>query len=94
VILCLVDGDPVSLEALTFASRLGDVEALVFDDTDVDGYVTHARRVVHDRLDEYAPEAWARRAPTADTRSSRTSRLGWAFRSRRTSSRPPSTATR
>jgi electron transfer flavoprotein alpha subunit len=59
VILCLVDGDPVSLEALTFASRLGDVEALVFDDTDVDGYVAHARRVVHDRLDEYAPEAWA-----------------------------------
>ena len=58
-IVCLVDGDPVSLEALTFASRLGDVEALVFDGADVDGYVTRARRVVHDRLDEYAPEAWA-----------------------------------
>src|SRR5207302_4070561 len=29
VILCLVDDDPASLEALTFASRLGDVEALV-----------------------------------------------------------------
>lgn len=57
--LCLVDSDPVSLEALTFASRLGDVEALVFGDADVDGYVAHARRVVHERLDEYAPEAWA-----------------------------------
>jgi electron transfer flavoprotein alpha subunit len=59
VILCLVDDDPVSLEAITFASRLGDVEALVFDDTDVEGYVASARRVVHDRLDEYAPDAWA-----------------------------------
>jgi electron transfer flavoprotein alpha subunit len=58
VILCLVDDDPVSLEALTFASRLGDVEALVFDDTEVEGYAAHTRRVVHDRLDEYAPEAW------------------------------------
>ena len=57
--LCLVDDDPVSLEALTFASRLGDVEAVVFGDVDVDGYVRHARRVVHERLDEYAPEAWA-----------------------------------
>lgn len=57
--LCLVDHDPVSLEALTFASRLGDVEALVFGDADIDGYVARARRVVHDRLDEYAPEAWA-----------------------------------
>ena len=59
MILCLVDQDPVSLEALTFASRLGDAEALVFGDADVDGYVARARRVVHDRLDEYAPEAWA-----------------------------------
>jgi electron transfer flavoprotein alpha subunit len=59
VILCLVDDDPVSLEALTFASRLGDVEALTFGEADVDGYVTRARRVVHERLDEYAPEAWA-----------------------------------
>jgi electron transfer flavoprotein alpha subunit len=57
--VCLVDDDPVSLEALTFASRLGDVEAIVFGDVEVDGYVAHARRVVHDRLDEYAPEAWA-----------------------------------
>ncbi len=57
--LCLVDDDPASLEALTFASRLGDVEAIVFSDVEVDGYVAHARRVVHDRLDEYAPEAWA-----------------------------------
>jgi electron transfer flavoprotein alpha subunit len=57
--LCMVDDDPVSLEALTFASRLGDVEAVVFGEADVGGYVAHARRVVHDRLDEYAPEAWA-----------------------------------
>ena len=59
MILCLVEEDPVSLEALTFASRLGDVEALIFGELDVDGYVARARRVVHDRLDEYAPEAWA-----------------------------------
>jgi electron transfer flavoprotein alpha subunit len=59
VILCIVDDDPVSLEALTFASRLGDVEALLFGDVDVGGYVARARRVVHERLDEYAPEAWA-----------------------------------
>ena len=58
-IVCLVDDDPVSLEALTFAARLGDVEAVVFGPIDVDGYVVHAHRVVHDRLDEYAPEAWA-----------------------------------
>jgi len=59
VTLCLVDDDPVSLEALTFASRLGDVEALVFGEADVSGYASRARRVTHDRLDEYAPEAWA-----------------------------------
>jgi electron transfer flavoprotein alpha subunit len=59
VILCLVDDDPVSLEALTFARRFGDVEALVFEDADVDGHVSRARRVVHERLGEYAPEAWA-----------------------------------
>jgi electron transfer flavoprotein alpha subunit len=59
VTLCLVDDDPVSLEALTFASRLGDVEALIFGDADADGYVARARRVVHDQLDEYAPDAWA-----------------------------------
>ncbi len=59
MILCLVDDDPLSLEALTFAPRLGDVEALVFGDADVDGYVPRARRIVHDRLEEYAPEAWA-----------------------------------
>jgi electron transfer flavoprotein alpha subunit len=59
VILCLVDDDPVSLEALTFARRFGDVEALVFGDVDVSGYVSRARRVVHERLDEYAPAAWA-----------------------------------
>jgi electron transfer flavoprotein alpha subunit len=59
MILCVVDEDPVSLEALTFASGLGDTTALVFGAVDVDGYVAQARRVVHDRLDEYAPEAWA-----------------------------------
>jgi electron transfer flavoprotein alpha subunit len=59
MILCVVDDDPASLEALTFASRLGDVEALTFGEADADGYVARARRVVHDRLDEYAPEAWA-----------------------------------
>src|SRR5439155_22066352 len=59
VIICVVDDDPVALEALTFASRFGDVEALTFGEADVDGYVARARRVVHDRLDEYAPEAWA-----------------------------------
>jgi len=59
VILCLVDDDPVSLEALTFARRFGDVEALVFGDVDVGGYASRARRVVHERLDAYAPEAWA-----------------------------------
>ena len=58
MILCVVDGDPLSLEALTFASRLGDVEALIFGEADVDGYVARAWRVVHDRLDEYAPDAW------------------------------------
>jgi electron transfer flavoprotein alpha subunit len=59
VILCLVDDDPVSLEAITFARRFGEVEALVVGDVDVDGYVVRARRLVHERLDEYAPEAWA-----------------------------------
>src|SRR5262249_20497934 len=59
VTLCLVDDDPVSLEALTFAARLGDVEALVFGETDVSGYASLARRVMHERLDEYAPDAWA-----------------------------------
>ena len=59
MILCLVDDDPVSLEALTFASRLGEAEALIFAEADVEGYVSRARRVVHDRLDEYAPDAWA-----------------------------------
>jgi electron transfer flavoprotein alpha subunit len=56
VILCLVDDDPVSLEALTFARRFGEVEALVFADVDVDGYASRARRVA---VEEYAPEAWA-----------------------------------
>jgi electron transfer flavoprotein alpha subunit len=59
MILCLVDDDPVSFEALTFARRFGDVEALVFGNVDVNGYVSRARRVAHERLDEYAPGAWA-----------------------------------
>ena len=59
MILVVVEDDPVSLEALTFARRLGDAEALVFGDLDVDGYVGRAHRVVHERLGEYAPEAWA-----------------------------------
>ena len=60
MILCLVDGDPLSLEALTFARRLNaPVEAVVFDDVDLDGYAARVHRVVHERLDEYAPEAWA-----------------------------------
>jgi electron transfer flavoprotein alpha subunit len=59
MILSLVDDDPVSLEALTFARRFGDVEALVFGSGEVDGHASRARRVVHDRLDGYAPEAWA-----------------------------------
>jgi electron transfer flavoprotein alpha subunit len=59
MILCLVDGDPVSLEALTFARGLGDVEALIFEETDVDGYTAHARRVVPPQLGDYAPGAWA-----------------------------------
>jgi electron transfer flavoprotein alpha subunit len=57
--LCLVDGDPISLEALTFARGLGDVEALIFEEMDVDGYAAQARRVVHPQLDDYAPVAWA-----------------------------------
>ena len=59
MILCLVDDDPVSLEALTFARRFGDVEALVFGEVDVAGHASRARRVVHEWLDEYAPEGWA-----------------------------------
>jgi electron transfer flavoprotein alpha subunit len=59
VILVLVDDDPVSLETLTFARRLGEVEAVVFGDVDLAGYVSRVHRVVHERLVEYAPEAWA-----------------------------------
>jgi electron transfer flavoprotein alpha subunit len=56
VILVLGEDDPVALEALTFARRFGDVEAVAFDDVDLDGYVTRVHRV---RLDGYAPVAWA-----------------------------------
>jgi electron transfer flavoprotein alpha subunit len=59
VLLCLVDGDPLSLEALTFARGLGEVEALVFEEMNIDGYTARARRVVHPRLGDYAPQAWA-----------------------------------
>ena len=60
MILGLVDGDPVALEALTFARRLGEaVEAIDFGDGVPDGYATRVHRVVHAQLDEYAPEAWA-----------------------------------
>jgi electron transfer flavoprotein alpha subunit len=59
MILCFVDDDRASLEALTFARRLGNAEALVFGDVDVRGYAARARRVVHERVDTYAPEAWA-----------------------------------
>jgi electron transfer flavoprotein alpha subunit len=56
VILVLVDDDPIALEALTFARRLGTVEALAFDDIVLDGLASRVRRV---RLDAYAPAAWA-----------------------------------
>ena len=59
MIICLVDDDRASLETLAFARRLGNAEALVFGDVDVRGYAAHARRVVHERVDTYAPEAWA-----------------------------------
>jgi electron transfer flavoprotein alpha subunit len=62
VILVLVDGDPVAFEALTFARRLGDVEAVAFDDVDLDGYATRVHRVRaagFNGLDGYAPVAWA-----------------------------------
>jgi electron transfer flavoprotein alpha subunit len=56
VILVLADDDPVALEALTFARRLGDVEAIAFDDLELDGYAARVHRV---RADGYAPAAWA-----------------------------------
>jgi electron transfer flavoprotein alpha subunit len=56
VILVLAEDDPVALEALTFARRLGEVEAIAFDDVDLDGYATRVHRV---RVDGYAPVAWA-----------------------------------
>ena len=56
MILVLAEDDPVTLEALTFARRIGDVEAIAFDDVDLDGYAPRVHRV---RLDAYAPVAWA-----------------------------------
>jgi electron transfer flavoprotein alpha subunit len=59
VILCLVDDDPISFEALTFARRFGEVDALVFGEQDVTGYAERAWNVEHEQLTTYAPEAWA-----------------------------------
>jgi len=56
VILVLAEDEPVALEALTFARRLGEVEAVAFDDVELDGYATRVHRV---RLGGYAPVAWA-----------------------------------
>jgi electron transfer flavoprotein alpha subunit len=59
VILVLAESDPVALEALTFARRLGDtvsLSAVVFDDVDLSGFASRVHRV---RLDGYAPGAWA-----------------------------------
>ena len=61
MILCLVDGSAEAFEALTFARRLGrPIEAIVFDNVNVAGFASRAHRVAHERLDDYAPGAWAR----------------------------------
>src|SRR5439155_5465508 len=66
MILALVEPqlDEVSLEALTFARRLGEpLHAVVVGDTDTATLGAYGVSVIHvvrhDRLDEYAPEAWA-----------------------------------
>ena len=56
MILVFAEDDPVALEALTFARRLGDVEAVAFEDVDLVGYATRVHRVP---LEAYAPAAWA-----------------------------------
>jgi electron transfer flavoprotein alpha subunit len=60
VILVLAEDDPVTLEAIAFARRLGDPEAIAFEDPHlVRDQVRRVRRVVHERLDGFAPVAWA-----------------------------------
>jgi electron transfer flavoprotein alpha subunit len=56
VILVLAEDDPVSLEALTFARRFGDVEAIAFEDVELTGYAARVHRL---QLDAYAPVALA-----------------------------------
>src|SRR6185437_14879356 len=56
VILVLAEDDAVSLEALTFARRFGDVEAIAFEDVELTGYAARVHRV---HLDAYAPVALA-----------------------------------
>jgi electron transfer flavoprotein alpha subunit len=64
VILALVEHDePLSLETLTFARRLGGpLEAVAFGDgpAGLGAYgVSRVHRVLHEELGEYAPEGWA-----------------------------------
>jgi electron transfer flavoprotein alpha subunit len=64
-VLVLVEHDePVSLEALALARRLGgELAAVAFGDApaEVGAYgVTRLHRVVDERLGDYAPEAWGR----------------------------------
>jgi electron transfer flavoprotein alpha subunit len=60
VILVLAEDDPVTLEAIAFARRLGEPEAIAFEDPHlVRDQVRRVHRVVHERLDGYAPVAWA-----------------------------------
>jgi electron transfer flavoprotein alpha subunit len=66
MILALVEPqlDELSLEALTFARRLGSpLRAVVVGDAPTDRLATHGVSVVHvvrhERLTDYAPEAWA-----------------------------------
>ena len=59
MILALVEPGELSLEAVTLARGLGPVEAVLFEG-DADALpVARAHVVEHERLDEYAPEAWA-----------------------------------
>jgi electron transfer flavoprotein alpha subunit len=60
MILVLVEPGELSFEALALARRLGEpVEALVFDADGAGLGVSKAYVVEHERLDAYAPEAWA-----------------------------------
>ena len=72
MILGLIDHDrgalnKVSLEMLTVARGLGDVEAVVIGADgagvmgELDGWgVTAVHHITHDKLDDYAPEAWGK----------------------------------